>query len=223
MRYVGGMSNNLNESHMIGSSKNVTQNGINATITVPPGSTINNATVTVFQPRFLSGTWNLVNNHGNVSGSITFSNQDLCPTCKQNSHRYATFSGIFSGNPVSGTYNWETAPPPPSFYKLPPTSSLLLMYRYHHKGVVVLDDLTVINPTHMEMTDINSWRNDHNSSIGSDYTVALSGFIFNIILFSLGERRGYLSTPRYFFASLSMCSSAPSLVCSTTLPLIVTM
>jgi hypothetical protein len=43
--------------------------GQQATITAPPGSTINNATVTVFQSRFLSGTWNFVNGVGNVSGS----------------------------------------------------------------------------------------------------------------------------------------------------------
>src|SRR4030095_11205247 len=47
-----------------------------------------------------------------------------------------------------------------------------------------------------------------------------SGCIFRIILFSIGVGKGYLSTPRYFFASLSVCSTAPSLVFSITLPLI---
>src|SRR4030095_9729233 len=47
-----------------------------------------------------------------------------------------------------------------------------------------------------------------------------SGFILRIILFSIGVGKGYLSTPRYFFASLSVCSTAPSLVFSITLPLI---
>jgi hypothetical protein len=47
-----------------------------------------------------------------------------------------------------------------------------------------------------------------------------SGFIFRVILFSIGVGKGYLSIPRYFFASLSVCSTAPSLVCSITLPLI---
>src|SRR5215510_2533154 len=41
-------------------------------------------------------------------------------------------------------------------------------------------------------------------------------------LFSIGVGKGYLSTPRYFFASLSVCSTAPSLVSSITLPLIKT-
>jgi hypothetical protein len=58
--------------------------GQQATITAPQGTTINNATISVFQPAFLSGTWNFVNSYGNVSGMITFSNQDLCPSCKGN-------------------------------------------------------------------------------------------------------------------------------------------
>ena len=103
-----------------------------STITAPQGSTINNATATVFQPRFLSGTWNFVNGEGNVSEVITFSNQDLCPNCKWDSQHAAAFSGIFSGHPISGTYTWETVPSPPSVYKLAPTSSLSLMYQYHH-------------------------------------------------------------------------------------------
>ena len=84
--------------------------GQQATITVPQNSIINNATVSVFQPRFLSGTWNFVNGQGNVSGVITFSNQDLCPSCKSDWQHTATFSGIFSGHPVSGKYTWENAP-----------------------------------------------------------------------------------------------------------------
>jgi hypothetical protein len=149
---------------------NVTQNGINATITAPPGSTINNATVTVFQPR-LSGTWNFVNGFGNVSGVITFGNQDLCPNCKWNWQHDASFSGIFSGNPVSGTYTWETAPSPLSVYKLAPTSSLSLMYQYHHKDVIINGNLNFINPAHMELTDINHWKSGE-SVVGSDYAVA---------------------------------------------------
>lgn len=47
--------------------------GQQATITASRGTTISNATVTAFQPRFLSGTWNFVNGQGNVSGTITFS------------------------------------------------------------------------------------------------------------------------------------------------------
>ena len=39
-----------------------------------------------------------------------------------------------------------------------------------------------------------------------------------MILFSFGDLIGYLSTPRYFLASLSICSSAPSLVCSIVYP-----
>jgi hypothetical protein len=105
--------------------------GQQATITAPQGTTINNARISVFQPRFLSGTWNFVNGFGNVSGVITFGNQDLCPNCKWNWQHDASFSGIFSGNPVSGTYTWETVPSPPSVYKLAPTSSLSLMYQYH--------------------------------------------------------------------------------------------
>jgi hypothetical protein len=149
----------------------VVARGQQATITAPQGSTINNATVTVFQPRFLSGTWNFVNGFGNVSGVITFGNQDLCPNCKWNWQHDASFSGIFSGNPVSGTYTWETVPSPPSVYKLAPTSSLSLMYQYHHKDVIINGNLNFINPAHMELTDINHWKSGE-SVVGSDYTVA---------------------------------------------------
>ena len=45
-----------------------------------------------------------------------------------------------------------------------------------------------------------------------------SGTILRMMRCSPGCRQGYLSRPRYFLASLSMCSSAPSLVTSTTRP-----
>jgi hypothetical protein len=121
--------------------------GQQATITAPQGSTINNATISVFQPRFLSGTWNFVNGQGNVSGTITFSNQDLCPNCKWDWQHAAAFSGIFSGHPISGKYIWQYAPGPQGFAN---DSNLSLMYNYHHKNVVVMGNLTVVNPAHME-------------------------------------------------------------------------
>ena len=46
-------------SYKIGSSgnMNITQNGINAKITAPPGSTLSSLSVTVFTPVHLDGTW----------------------------------------------------------------------------------------------------------------------------------------------------------------------
>src|SRR5215831_4549858 len=41
-----------------------------------------------------------------------------------------------------------------------------------------------------------------------------------MILFLFGDLIGYLSIPSYFLASLLICSSAPSLVCSVAIPLI---
>ena len=103
-----------------------------------------------------------------MSGVITFSNQDLCPNCKRD-WQHAAFSGIFSGHPVSGKYNWENAPGPPGFVDI---SSLSLMYQYHHKEVEVMGNLTVVNPAHMELTNINHWRYGEGYVVDSDYRVA---------------------------------------------------
>jgi hypothetical protein len=124
--------------------------GQQTTITAPQGTTINNTTVTVFQPRYLNGTWNFMNGVGNVSGSITFSNQDLCPTCKWD-WQHKAFSGIFSGHPISGTYTWQYAPGGPGFVN---DSYLSLKYNYHHINLLVMGNLTVINPAHMEWSRI---------------------------------------------------------------------
>lgn len=47
---------------------------------------------------------------------------------------------------------------------------LSLMYQYHHKEVEVMGSLTVVNPTHMELTNINHWR--YGKGYVSDYSVA---------------------------------------------------
>lgn len=50
---------------------------------------------------------------GNVSGVITFGTEDLCKQCQLNyEHKYA-FSGIYSGHPVSGTYDYVIPGPKP--------------------------------------------------------------------------------------------------------------
>jgi hypothetical protein len=143
--------------------------GQQATITAPQGTTINNATISVFQPK-LSGTLNFVSGQGNVSGTITFSNQDLCPNCKWDWQHAAAFSGIFSGHPISGKYIWQYAPGPQGFAN---DSSLSLMYNYHHKNVVVMGNLTVVNPAHMEWSSIGPYNEDrHDYVVDGDFRLA---------------------------------------------------
>jgi hypothetical protein len=147
-------------------------------ITAPSNSTISNVTVSVFQPKFLSGTWTFVNNHGNISGVIVFGNQDLCPNCRWDWQHTATFSGIFSVHHaallcmlISGTYTWQYSPASPGFAPVN-ISDLSLMYNYHHKDVEVMGNLTVINPSHMELNHIDHWRVNEENVLGSDYRVA---------------------------------------------------
>jgi hypothetical protein len=46
------------------------------------------------------------------------------------------------------------------------------MYQYHHKEVEVMGNLTVVNPAHMGLTDINHWKYGEKNVVDSDYTVA---------------------------------------------------
>ena len=134
--------------HVVGETETVQKtvkgpHKITPTVTALPRSRIRPITVTpLIYTIYINGTWNFVNGYGNVSGTITFGTEEMkCNWC-QGSERQYGFVGIFSGRPVEGTYT----------YIYP--ADLGLTYTYHHHTVDVDGNLNIINPHHMELTNI---------------------------------------------------------------------
>jgi hypothetical protein len=137
---------------------------ITATVTAPPGSTLNSLSVTVFTPAHLDGTWNFVNSGSNASGTITFGTSVLPIKPIASNERIYGFSGIFDGQPVSGTYTYSLGGGPTRDW-------FSLDYTYHHHKVEVMGNLNRINPAHIEMTNVYSFY-QYGAIIGSDYRIA---------------------------------------------------
>lgn len=135
--------------------------GQEVTITAPPRSTLNSLTVTVLNYTHLDGTWNFVNGYGNVSGTITFGTEDLCKRCQlKYEHQYG-FSGIFNGQPVAGIYDY--------IIPGPINAGLDLEYTYHHHKVIVMGNVNIMNPDHMELTNITDMdANNHHTQVLND-------------------------------------------------------
>src|SRR5829696_6658694 len=72
--------------------------------------------------------------------------------------------------------------------------------------------------------NINDLKHFHLNLKRHSIRATCCGFILSNRRSSPGARPGYLSLPRYFFANLSICSSASlPLICSMTFPLTLTM